>query len=231
MAQRRFDVVFLDAGGVLVHPRSERIVESLTAAGFAVHADLLLEAHYHGMRATDLNRAAPEEFSHYQLAYAAHLGLSGEEQARCVELLAELYAPGVALWDEPLPWARTGLEAIAATGVPIVVVSNADGTVADLLARAGLLQVGPGAGVEVAGIIDSGAVGVAKPDPKIFELALEVVGVDPSRAVHVGDAYEYDVRGARAAGVHPVLVDPFGLAGDADCDRIASLVELTDLLA
>ncbi|MGI8709576.1 MAG: HAD family hydrolase, partial [Acidimicrobiales bacterium] len=79
-------------------------------------------------------------------------------------------------------------------------------------------------------VIDSGTFGVAKPDPAISALALDSVGVDAARAVHVGDTFQYDVRGARAAGVHPVLVDPLGLRTDTDCDRIASLTEVATLL-
>jgi putative hydrolase of the HAD superfamily len=134
------------------------------------------------------------------------------------------------LWRQPLPWAADGLAAIAATGVPIVIVSNADGTVADILAAIGLCQVGPGPGTELVAVIDSGAVGVAKPDPAIFELALAAAGTTADRAIHVGDAYQYDVRGARAAGIEPVLVDPLGLRTDVDCRRVASLVEVTALL-
>ena len=70
-----------------------------------------------------------------------------------------------------------------------------------VLGATGLLQVGPGTGIAVAAIVDLGAVGVAKPDPRIFELALELAGTTADRAIHVGDAYQYDVRGARAAGV------------------------------
>lgn len=229
MADRRFDVVFLDAGGVLVSPHPDLVSERFAAAGFEVDPTLLFEAHYRGMLAIDDARAEPEVFGDYHLAYARHLGLADDRGAEAAAVLQGLWE-GTGLWTQPLPWAADGLAAIAATGVPIVVVSNADGTVADLLARAGLLQVGPGPGVAVAGIIDSGAVGVAKPDPRIFELALDVVGTTAARAVHVGDAYQYDVRGARAAGVHPVLVDPLGIRADADCDRVASLVEVVDLL-
>ena len=99
------------------------------------------------------------------------------------------------------------------------------------LGRTGLLQVGPGPGVAVHAIVDSGAVGVAKPDPRIFHLALEAVGTTPDRAIHVGDAYQYDVRGARAAGVRPLLVDPLGIRDDVDCERIASLLDVAALLA
>lgn len=229
MADRRFDVVFLDAGGVLVTPHPDRIGERFADLGIEADPELLVAAHYHGMRAIDDARAEPEVFGDYHVAYARHLGVADDDLAGVAAVLDDLWKGG-GLWTAALPGAAEGLAAIAATGVPIVIVSNADGTVADLLARSGLLQVGPGAGVEVAAVIDSGVVGVAKPDPRIFELALAVTGATADRAVHVGDAYQFDVLGARAAGVHPVLVDPLGLRTDVDCDRISQLIELVDLL-
>lgn len=229
MTVRPFDVVFLDAGGVLVSPHPDQIVARFAYAGHEVDPADLFTAHYRGVAAIDDARAEPEVFTDYHRAYATHLGLHDQAIDEAVVLLEDLWAT-THLWTNPLPWAVAGLQAIAETGIPIVIVSNADGTVAEMLAHAGLLQVGPGTGVEVAAIIDSGAVGVAKPDPGIFTLALEATGTTADRAVHVGDAYQYDVRGARAAGVHPVLVDPLGIRTDADCDRIASLVDLVPML-
>ncbi len=229
MPARAFDVVFLAAGGVLVHPDGARVVAHLATAGISVDAAALLEAHYRGMLAADVAGSGPEEFDAYQHAYVGHLGLIGPVAKHAVDLLDALFAAG-GLWTEPLPWARDGLAAIGATGLPIVIVSNADGTVDQLLAAHELLQVGPGPGCEVAAIIDSGVVGVAKPDPRIFELALASVGASADRAVYVGDAWGYDVVGARAAGVTPVLLDPLGLRPDADCTRLASLVDLPELL-
>lgn len=223
-------MVFLDAGGVLVTPHPDLIGQRFADLGIEVDPTLLVAAHYHGVLAIDVARAEPEVFDDYHAAYARHLGIAEHRLADVASALDELWKAG-GLWTAPLPGAAEGLAAIAATGTPIVIVSNADGTVADLLARSGLLQVGPGPGVEVAAIVDSGVVGVAKPDPRIFELALELAGTTADRAVHVGDAYQYDVRGARAAGVHPVLVDPFGLRADVDCDRIEQLADLADLLA
>lgn len=231
MARQPFDVVFLDAGGVLVHPHRDRVLNHLRAAGVDVDADhaRLTEAHYHGVRAIDAVRAAPETFDEYQRGYIRHLGFTGYEADHAVQVLAELF--GVSgLWCDPLPFARAGLDAIAATGVPIVIVSNADGTVEGVLQATGLLQVGPGSGVEVAAVVDSGAVGFAKPDPRIFEAALELIAATPERALHVGDSFHYDVLGARAAGVHPVLVDPFDLRGDEDCDRVTDLAAVAALL-
>ncbi|MFX0061519.1 MAG: HAD family hydrolase [Candidatus Hermodarchaeota archaeon] len=55
-------------------------------------------------------------------------------------------------------------------------------------------------------IIISGEVGVRKPDPRIFSLALEATNLQPTEVVYVGDTLKDDVQGARAAGIFPVLI-------------------------
>lgn len=56
-------------------------------------------------------------------------------------------------------------------------------------------------------LIVSARIGYDKPHPEIFRHALQVMGVVPERALHVGDSYRADVLGARAAGIIPVLID------------------------
>ncbi len=106
------------------------------------------------------------------------------------------------------------------------VVSNADGVMATRLRELEILQVGPGPGVEVGCVIDSGAVGVMKPDPRIFELALTALGVDAADSWYIGDMPAFDVVGARRAGLRPFVLDPLGIHRDADYDSVASLTEL-----
>ena len=74
-------------------------------------------------------------------------------------------------------------------------------------------------------------VGVEKPDARIFHLALEACNAAAAEAIYVGDIYEVDVRGARNAGLTPVLLDPLGYRQTVDCARIASLAELLELLS
>jgi len=109
-------------------------------------------------------------------------------------------------------------------------VSNADGLMAQRLRDLEILQVGPGLGVEVASVIDSGAVGVMKPDPRIFELALTALDVAAADAWYVGDMPAFDVVGARRAGLRPFLMDPLALHTAATYDRIGSLAELASLI-
>ena len=59
-------------------------------------------------------------------------------------------------------------------------------------------------------VIDSALVGYEKPDPRIFAAALERTGADPDRTLHIGDLYHADVVGARTAGIHALLLDPYG---------------------
>lgn len=74
--------------------------------------------------------------------------------------------------------------------------------------------------------------GVHKPDPKIFIETLAVMGVEPERAIYVGDSYNDDVVGARAAGMTPVLIDRYELTIDGhDAEhRIETLDALEEVL-
>jgi putative hydrolase of the HAD superfamily len=105
------------------------------------------------------------------------------------------------------------------------VVSNADGRVEALLQRLGLAEL-------VEFVIDSHVVGVSKPDPSIFRMGVDRLGLEPGECLYVGDLYAIDVLGARASGLQPLLLDPFeGLAHWEDVERIASVAELPEWLA
>ena len=72
-------------------------------------------------------------------------------------------------------------------------------------------------------------VGVEKPDPRIFELALVALEVEASRSVYIGDTVKFDVLGAEGAGIFPVHFDPYQLCHGAHCHALA-LVEVADWL-
>jgi putative hydrolase of the HAD superfamily len=115
------------------------------------------------------------------------------------------------------------LATLCARGYTLGVVSNADGRVAASLDACGLSP-------HFTSIIDSHVVGVEKPDPRIFALALDACGARPDETIFIGDIYEIDIVGARRAGIRPLLLDPLGLYGEVDCERIDSLSRLLDLL-
>ena len=79
-------------------------------------------------------------------------------------------------------------------------------------------------------IIDSKVVGVEKPDPAIFAMALEATGTVPDRTVHVGDTLFADVVGALAAGLRPLHLDPIGWRKDDRHEHVTSLTALAELV-
>ncbi|HEU4701033.1 MAG TPA: HAD-IA family hydrolase [Conexibacter sp.] len=89
--------------------------------------------------------------------------------------------------------------------VRLVVVSNWDVSLHDVLAATGLAPLLDGA-------VTSAELGSAKPDGAIFARGLELAGVTAGEALHVGDSVEHDVAGARAAGIEAVLVARDGAA-------------------
>jgi FMN phosphatase YigB (HAD superfamily) len=101
-------------------------------------------------------------------------------------------------------------------------VSNSDGRVEEALQAAGLRSF-----FDV--VVDSALIGVEKPDPRIFQAALQRLGVAPEEALYVGDLYSVDILGARAAGMEAVLL---GNPGDTmvDCRRAQSIEELVQQL-
>jgi putative hydrolase of the HAD superfamily len=131
------------------------------------------------------------------------------------------------LWRYALADSVQALRGLHERRVPIGVVSNATGQIESVLARSKVCQVGEGDGVPVRVVIDSHVVGVAKPDPRIFDFGLEVLpGIDRSRVAYVGDSVTMDVGGARNAGLLPVLLDPYDDHDGADFLRIRSLLDL-----
>ena len=101
-------------------------------------------------------------------------------------------------------------------------VFRADGVVAAVDC-----QVGAGEHVEMRCIVDSHVVGVAKPDPAIFDHALVYFAeFDRSRIAYVGDSVTMDIGAATAAGLHPILLDPYDDHAGADFERIGSVHDL-----
>ncbi|MFQ5962176.1 MAG: HAD family hydrolase [Candidatus Methylomirabilales bacterium] len=78
----------------------------------------------------------------------------------------------------------------------------------------------------------SDVVGIRKPDPQIFHLTLEPLGVPPERALHVGDNISADILGARGVGMWAVLLGPHeaSLPEDARARAIVALEELPRVL-
>jgi putative hydrolase of the HAD superfamily len=114
------------------------------------------------------------------------------------------------------------IEALRARGLKLAIVSNWSTHITPILHHRGLIE-------PFDAVIGSCHVGVEKPHPEIFRLALDALGVDAAEAIHVGDNPFADVVGARNAGIRPLLLDRHDRLEDHP-DRIRRLLEIENHL-
>jgi putative hydrolase of the HAD superfamily len=217
------DAVLLDAGGVLVLPNPEVMRRLLAPFGAAPDDDTCRRAHYAGMR--EIDRIGCVDWPAADRVIAAVAGVPEDRFDDAIPLLDQLYVSGNEPWV-PIAGAAEALLALDTGGHALAIVSNAEGTMERQLAEHRICSVEGDDIAQVAVVIDSHVVGVEKPDPRIFELALDALGVTPDRCIYVGDTVYFDVNGARAAGIEPVHVDPYGLCPDDDHPHVRSVAEL-----
>lgn len=235
LAQPPPAAVLLDAGFTLIFPDGERIAAPARAVGLDVDP-AAIEGVEDAIRrelarfvwpGTPDRAASAGALSGGVALFRRFLELAHPDAGG--ELLDRAAA---ASWQAHLArnaWARVGAgvpEALArlrAAGIRLAVVSNSEGTVAAVLAEVGLARA-------FDTIVDSWEVGIAKPDPAIFHVALDRLGVPPGAAVMVGDTPATDVAGARAAGVRAALIDPLDLHRDVDVRRFRDLAGVVDAL-
>lgn len=224
----RFDAVVFDAGGVLVLPDPTVLAPLLTYFGGDSSLETHRRAHYAGMKAKSDVDAAERSWDVYNDAYVAAVGVDEADRAEAAEVLDRTRYHHT--WRWVIPESRTALDRLADAAVPMGVVSNASGQIEAMLARE-IAQVGAGPHVEMRVIVDSQVVGVAKPDPTIFDYALpSFAEFDRDRIAYVGDSVTMDIGASSAAGLHPILLDPYDDHVGADFERIVSLHDLADEL-
>jgi putative hydrolase of the HAD superfamily len=188
----------------------------------------------------DAGRALAAEIGFYR----AHMGLGRDLDSlaalrrRCAEVMREALPPSASLAAADLetltqallgalrfdayPDARPALIRARRAGARIVVVSNWDVSLADVLERVGLAPL-------IDAVVTSAAVGAAKPSPAIFAHALALAGVTAQDALHVGDSLDEDVRGAAGCGIPVVLLRRDAPATAATPDGVATVGGLAEL--
>ena len=240
----KLDWIFFDAGNTLIGLNYRLVIEALADRGFRVD-ELTLRRAERGAR-RDLDRAILERWNDgsvprtgwvedrvWRRFWRQVLELSGAgpyEAEDLVTAVLDVTRPASS-WDRVEDSTRPTLETLARRGYRLGIISNSNGTL-----RAHLEGLGMSDRFEM--ILDSSEVGVEKPHPEIFRIALEQAGrAEAGRALYVGDVYAIDVLGAAGAGMHAMLFDPLGghdpaalPAGAPACRTLGSLAELTALL-
>lgn len=132
----------------------------------------------------------------------AQLEGGGVPAPRATELAAWLWEeqPSKNLWRKPIPGMIELVRELRRAHVPVGIVSNSEGRLAELVD-----ELGWGGDFDV--VVDSGRLGIDKPSPEIFLHACAALGAEPSELLHVGDAWEADVQGALGVGASAVWFD------------------------
>ena len=127
----------------------------------------------------------------------------GVPDARIDELSGWLWTeqPRKNLWRRPIAGMIELVRELRARGVPVAIISNSEGHLAELVD-----ELGWGSDFDV--VVDSGRIGIDKPDPRIFAHASGAIGVALDQLLHVGDSWEADVHGALGASASAVWFDP-----------------------
>ena len=226
---RPLECVFLDAGNTLLSPWpsfERRLVQVASEHGVSFEeAEVeaaIMAADREAVWPTDWTDPATQRefwFGFY-ISVLDRLGHSGDRQ----ELAGALYET----FTDPASYrlfedSRPALEALAARGLKLGIISNFEPWLEDVLRLEGVREL-----FSVLAI--SGVLGVAKPQPAIFQTALDKAGVEPGAAIHVGDHPDVDGAAARAVGITPVLIDRFRRLPPAAGPRIRSLTELVELI-
>lgn len=240
MAERApLDAVVFDAGGTLVRLDFEWLSAMVTELGVPVSAEDLRRAEVRGRRLYDLSASRP----HAPAPGDTHppLGTAGDTTAYFAgmlegvgvrhpvleEALARMFEkqkPPSYLWGRPMEGAREAIDRLRAMGVRMACVSNSDGR-----AERHLIESGVRDGLEF--VVDSQLVGIEKPNPAIFHLALQRLGVAAARALYVGDILCVDRVGSQAAGMRLVLIDPYGDYAPPDVASIRAISDLPSYVA
>jgi len=216
--------VLFDAGNTLLFLDHDRMAAAVGAAlGVPLTGARLAAASRTAARAMEQGRNTDRErTASYLEALFLGAGIPAGRLDEVRACLARLHGERH-LWSGIAEDAHDALGRLRDAGLRLGVVSNSDGRVDEALEAAGLRSY-----FDV--VVDSTLAGVEKPDPAIFRPALAALGVPAAAALYVGDLYEVDVIGARAAGLAAVLLLPAGAPPRVGCASVHSLGALADHL-
>jgi putative hydrolase of the HAD superfamily len=213
--------VVFDAGNTLVRMNYAAVARELATRGVRTTPEDVQRAEWRARvrldaevfaRAPGTSTESRSSAAHYVRLILEALGVTDAAVVEAIVEWRRSYNAPTGLFDVADPVAEPALRLVRDRGLTAGVVSNSNGTVRSILQTLGFLPY-------LAFVLDSTEVGVEKPDPRIFRLAVEQARVTPREAVYVGDLYSVDVRGARAAGLDAILLDPAGLWGARDCRK------------
>ncbi len=217
----RQKAILFDLGGTLLYPDFPFLAEQLRKRDQEIGLEQFLFAlSVASNRMDDYMRGHPTTDATRVPVYLTYLLEELQVETGIEDLVKEVIIPRhqtVNFWNYILE-GTLPLLARLREKYRLAMISNSDGRAEAKAAQYGISQY-------LEFVIDSYLVGVEKPDSRIFYIACERLGLQPEDCFYVGDIYSIDVLGAKAAGMHPVLIDKTG-ASREDCRVIRDVFEL-----
>jgi len=229
------ELLSLDAGNTVIFLDHARLAALLAHEGYAASAADLVRIEGEAKRALEDGGGVrvPWELEHLPGAgswgrmIGTMIARAGVPESRVPELLVIFWRDHMRMnlwWLVPDGFGEA-IEAVRARGIKVVIVSNSEGKLDALFDH---LRIAKHFDL----VVDSGKVGIEKPDRGIWDLATGAFPTPPDRVLHLGDTYATDVIGAQALGFRTGLIDPYGhYAGrHADALRVPGVVEVAQAL-
>jgi putative hydrolase of the HAD superfamily len=223
--KEKLKALLFDFGGTLAFLDYELLAREFSREGRKLDALALEHAEYAGRAAIDRHlmsegnsQATSAAYEHFFRGWMTAAGIPEEEFLECATRFGAIHREAT-LWRVVRPGIFEALEAFKSAGYKLAIVSNAEGQV-----EADAIKFGLAPFFDV--IIDSHIVGVAKPDPRIFQIALERLGVGPHDVKFTGDIFSIDVEGARAAGIEARLIDQHRRYSWVEHEKIRHIEEM-----
>ncbi len=225
----------LDAGNTVIFLDHARIAQFLNGHGIAVAKDTLVRCEGEAKRLLEQGYGERGGWKYDREPGAGSWGRmigtimaqAGVDRERIPSLLAPLWEHHMDfnLWWLVPDGLGPALEAVREAGVKVAIVSNSEGkldVLFDRLAITGHFDL----------VVDSGKVGIEKPEPGIWQIALAAYPTPPDAVLHLGDTYSTDIQGAKALGFRAALIDPYGHYDGLhpNVQRVPGVVEVAEAI-
>jgi HAD superfamily hydrolase (TIGR01549 family) len=185
--------ITFDAGQTVIDLDLAFLARRLAERGVAVERAALAAAapaawqHYDAL----IDPAGGHPWREFMRVLLTGAGIPADRIAALVDWLWD-EQPRANLWRAEVPGMVALARELSASGVPVAVLSNSEGRLAELLAEIGIADA-------FSAVVDSGRIGIEKPDRRIFDHTLAALGVTQP-GIHIGDSWPADIQGALGAG-------------------------------
>ena len=226
--KRKINVVFFDAGNTILFINFKVIKKILEENGIKTSLTDLKESELKWRTSLEENI---EEFQHlkdkeilpfYFSLILKSMNLDKETEEHVVSEIIKRHKKKM-LWSIFPSSVYKVIKELRKRDYLVGIISNSDGRLVNQLKSMKIWEL-------FDTVVDSREVGVEKPDPEIFKIALNRLNAQPEEAIYIGDIYSIDIKPAQRIGMKAILFDPGDFFGHLHCPRIKRIKDVFDFL-